>query len=232
MYLIKYLGNDRYFAALKDLPTYVETHKTLDDVGYYKVSDIGQILEVSNIKDIPGNSRPTFDEISNEPKDDVKENKKRDPNDFTLDNGLTPPTIGIKDGFKEISTKVDPNDVKKFDGLLLELESEIAKRERSTEEAHKPYVFEEIIDEEPYMEYWDEKTEIEQGKDNFLSSTRKAYDLAYERYLKVHPEPKPLTETNVHETINTLNEVETKKEETFEGLLEDDDFGLFSNDME
>ena len=219
-----FLGNDRYFAVLKDLPTLVETHKTLDKVVYYKVADIGQVLEVSNIKDIPGNSRPNFDQISNEPDVPGMLKSKRKPNDFTMDSGLTPPTVGIKEGLKESQLKVDPLDVNKMDSLFVELEGEVTKRERSAEEAHKPYVFEEIIDEEPYMEYWDEKTEIEQGKDNFLSSARKAYNLAYERYLKKNPHLKE-NKKNVDVISETNSPRKRKLSDSFDGLL-DEEFDL------
>lgn len=165
------------------MPTLVETHKTIDSIAYYKVSDVGQILEVSSVKDIPGNSRPKFDDISNEALH-TEPTKPRSSDDYTIPSGLLNTTVNIKEAMKEDQIKVDPIDIKEMDTLYAELDSDVTRREKSTEEAHKPFIYEELVDEEPYMEYWDERTEIEQGKDNFLSSARKAYDVAYERYSK------------------------------------------------
>ena len=45
------VGGDEYAAALRDLPTIVETYKTYDDVNMVKCTDIGQV----------GNLCPTID---------------------------------------------------------------------------------------------------------------------------------------------------------------------------
>ena len=192
---------------LKDLPTLVETHKTLDSVSYYKVADVGQVLEVSNVKETPTSRRPTFAEIDNsifasvKSKTSTSSPKKRKVDDYVDDNGLTPPTFKIKQKLAKLDddSGIDPKEVAKIDGLFVELEAEVTKRERSAEEASKPFVFDELVDEEPYMEYWDEVTVLDQGKDDFVSSAKKAYDLAYERYLQKHPH------------LDTRNKKKTKK---------------------
>ena len=58
---------------------------------------------------------------------------------------------------------IDPKEIARIDSLLVELEAEVTKQERSAEEASKAYVSEELIDEEPYMEYWDEVTVLNQA---------------------------------------------------------------------
>jgi TATA-binding protein-associated factor Taf7 len=51
------VGSDVYPAKLQDLPTKVETWKTLDDVNLVKAADVGQIIVVSP----PGEALPTDD---------------------------------------------------------------------------------------------------------------------------------------------------------------------------
>jgi transcription initiation factor TFIID subunit 7 len=51
------VGSDVYPAQLQDLPTKVETWKTLDDVNLVKAADVGQIIVVSP----PGEALPTDD---------------------------------------------------------------------------------------------------------------------------------------------------------------------------
>lgn len=189
------IGKDKYYAVLKDLPTLVESHKTVDNESFYKIADVGQVLEVSSVKESEGHRRPHFDEINNglfsqqSSSEKKQRKKKRKLDDAMDDSGLTPPMYQIRHTFSKLDddSGIDPKDVKRLDSLFVELEAEVNKRERSAEEAAKPFVYEELVDEEPFMEYWDDVTVLDQGNNDFISSARKAYDAAYERYLQKHP---------------------------------------------
>lgn len=234
------IGSDRYYAVLKDLPTIIESLKSLEDVSYYKVADIGQILEVSSVRIMPGSIRPAFDEIDNSGYE-RNLSQPRKPNDFELDHGLTPPTANIKQRLSKSDEMagIDPKDIKKFDSLLVELEAEVTKRERSGEEAHKPYEFQELIDEEPFMEYWDETMKLNQGRDNFLSSAKKAYEIAYDRYLQKNPhlddrQKKVSAQPGIQKEINQENNVGKLGElaRDFDDLLDDNENEESSNHSE
>lgn len=64
------IGEDTYYATLRDLPTVVETEKTKDSYVYYKSSDISQVVEVQNVK------------VGSKPRPEVA---------YLMDDGLTPP---------------------------------------------------------------------------------------------------------------------------------------------
>mmetsp|Transcript_18471 Transcript_18471/g.23518 ORF Transcript_18471/g.23518 Transcript_18471/m.23518 type:complete len:524 (+) Transcript_18471:29-1600(+) len=165
------IGEDQYYATLIDLPCIVETQKTMDQVSYYKTGDIGQMLLVHNAR-VGEEPRPGTVGIS------PGERK------FAAEDGLTPPMKEIKTRFGSLHPPkdVDPEILGQIDKELVDLEADLVKRERSTDEHAKPFEYEELIDMEPYMYYWDDVTTLERGEDNFVASAKAAYDLAYERY--------------------------------------------------
>mmetsp|Transcript_21396 Transcript_21396/g.39843 ORF Transcript_21396/g.39843 Transcript_21396/m.39843 type:complete len:471 (+) Transcript_21396:222-1634(+) len=167
------IGQDKYYAKLRDLPSVVETLKTKksDSGVVYKSANVSQILEVSNAK------------VGEKPRPDVSE---------LADDGLTPPMAKARSKrFHNMDRAVKhdlPPDqgkdgerarlVRKMDNELYEIVENLSKQNAEV------FVHEEVIEMEPFMHYWDTKTVIHQGSDNFLTESRKAYDLAYERYVK------------------------------------------------
>ena len=136
----------------------------MDNSCFYKSSEIGQVLQVHNrVSQGKPEAVPT-----------------------ELDDGVAPPLTGIRARYKKLAKKSfaedgDPNILEKVDRELVDIEADLVKRERSADEHAKPYVYEELIEEEPYMHYWDDVTVIEMGSDNFLNSAKEAYDKAYTR---------------------------------------------------
>jgi hypothetical protein len=63
--------------------------------------------------------------------------------------------------------------------VLYELTREYSKRDQ---QKLKPIYFDEVIDAEPFMEYWDDETEIEEGEDGFAAGASAAIEYAWRNY--------------------------------------------------
>ena len=179
---------------MKDSPSLIEAHKTLDNTAFFKLSDLHQILEVSdreitdaelNISsiEVKNEAIPAFDDIDNS---GIKSTKKqRKENDFTMEHGLTAPMAFCKEKFEAKKTEglgnLSKEMLQSVGDVLVELEAEVAKRERSAEEAGKPYVYDELVDELPFMKNWDDVTTLDQGTDDFKSSAAKIVENALKK---------------------------------------------------
>lgn len=80
-----------------DLPCVIESHKTLDDINFYKCQNISQMIYVhpsgqSNLEDLPN-----FDQIAKKIVESDGDNKSKVK--YLAKNGITPPTVDIRNRF-------------------------------------------------------------------------------------------------------------------------------------
>lgn len=187
-YIFKY-GEDEYYATLVTLPCVIEAQKTTDNVNVYKSGNVTQMLLVHDVKASSGLPRPNID--------------ANDMHQGTYAHGLTPPMRRVApDRYAKLNPaaraaddKLLTDDIRRADTLLFDFKQLVLQKDRRPEVApvakeskgkkhHQPiqpstyFVHEEVIDAEPWMEYADEVIVVEQGDDNFKSSTKQAQSIA------------------------------------------------------
>lgn len=148
--------DDRYlYAKVVDLPTVIESHKTIDKKSFYKTADICQMLVCSE-EPYP---------ITPEDESPVK-NKKKDPNKvdkkFLCTHGVTPP-------LKNVRKRRFRKTLKKKNIELPEIEKEVKRLLRTDNEAVQ--VKWEIVE-------CEEATEVETGRESTTSKGKKSLPVA------------------------------------------------------
>eukprot|EP00924_Labyrinthula_sp_SR-Ha-C_P004779 snap_masked-scaffold_1-processed-gene-11.29-mRNA-1 protein AED:1.00 eAED:1.00 QI:0/-1/0/1/-1/1/1/0/234 len=168
------IEQDYYYASLLKSPVHLELHKSKkkQETDLYKLSDIHKVLRVSLVKTSDGNRPINY----------------QDKSEGIAPDGLTKPAKGIKKKLEEYKKNkilgVSSTELAKSSELLEDLEEEVMKREKSNQkEALKPFIYEEVIEEEPFMSYWDERTIINQGEDNYTKDCKEAFEKAYQKYI-------------------------------------------------
>ena len=192
-YIFKY-GEDEYYATLVHLPCIIEVQKSTDNANLYKTGDVGQMLLVHDVKVSSGLPRPDIDST--------------DMHGDVFAHGITPPMRRVApDRFANVSStarRLEANltmdDVRRADDLLFEFKQLVLQKHRKVDAPapnkqkktgpgtsaitassnNTTFVYEEIIDAEPWMEFADDVIYIEQGDDHFRSSTKKARTKALE----------------------------------------------------
>lgn len=104
-------------AKLVDLPTIIETHKTLDNKNFYKTSDIAQILIC----------KEEADETKEEPEENVKKSKDGKDKKYLYQHGITKPLKNVrKKRFRKTLRKkyVDFPEIEKEVKRLLRIDNE------------------------------------------------------------------------------------------------------------
>ncbi len=107
------IGQDRYHAKLRTLPTVVESWKTkpgkqgdANDNVYFKSANVGQVLEVSNVKVVAGAAAPS------------RSNR--------LDDGLTPPMHQATERYSRMDRSEKHNLPKDNASTVTRMDNELA----------------------------------------------------------------------------------------------------------
>ncbi|GBG32031.1 Transcription initiation factor TFIID subunit 7 [Hondaea fermentalgiana] len=184
--LVFKIGDDAYYATLRDLPTVVETEKTKDSYVYYKSADVAQVVEVQNIK-VGSKPRPEVPHLMDDgltPPMKQARSQRFSRMDRTVRNGLPEE----KDERTRLVGRMDQQLRKIVASLPAKTQAganvNLATQDKLSEDKTTVLQYDELVDMEPFMQYWDDRTIIKQGTDNFLTDSRRAYDLAFENYLQ------------------------------------------------
>jgi len=121
-------GNFQSMASIVELPTIIESHKTLDHINYFKSNDISQMIVVHP------NKEDTTEKLMRSRKIAKKimcaECTRKNFRWMAYD-GLTQPTKRIRNRFFRKKLLVNPEEVKMVEKSLIQIHQELAKNKKT-----------------------------------------------------------------------------------------------------